>query len=528
MDNASKWQSDAFTSKVELSISCRNLRDTDILSKSDPQCIVYLKDHYQGNYIEIASTEVIKDNRNPDFVKKIALDYNFESVQYLKFEVWDIDIGERDFLGRLDTTLAEVVSSKGSDFRKSLTGVPNRNCGTIQIVVEEVSACNHLVELQFRGRDLKHGFFCKPSPFLSIWKSNEGGSFSVVHRTEHRSNSQNPQWHIIKTSVRNLCNGDFDRNLRIDCMDYKSSGDHKLMGSFQITLNDLLKHDKSQPFKLWNEKKNCDKGYVDLLNIQIIERFSFLDYIRGGTQLHFVVAVDFTASNGEPFNPDSLHYIDRTSGRPNSYELALRSIGEIIQYYDNSGYFAGFGFGAKIPPNGEVSHEFALNGNPAHPYCNGVEDLVACYQRTLTSIKLYGPTNFAPVINNTARISSQYQTGTNYFVLLIITDGIISDMTQTMKAIISASALPMSIIIVGVGNADFSAMDQLDSDDKLLKVENMKAVRDIVQFVPLNKYLNGSRTVFMSKAQLAKDVLLEIPDQVVNYMTLKGFKPSNK
>ena len=47
-----------------------------------------------------------------------------------------------------------------------------------------------------------------------------------------------------------------------------------------------------------------------------------------------------------------------------------------------------------------------------------------------------------------------------YHVLLIITDGVISDMSQTIKAVITASELPMSIIIVGVGDADFDAMDR--------------------------------------------------------------------
>ncbi len=50
----------------------------------------------------------------------------------------------------------------------------------------------------------------------------------------------------------------------------------------------------------------------------------------------------------------------------------------------------------------------------------------------------------------------------------MLTDGAISDMANTKRAIIAASRLPMSIIIVGVGGADFSAMDELDSDDKKL------------------------------------------------------------
>ena len=48
----------------------------------------------------------------------------------------------------------------------------------------------------------------------------------------------------------------------------------------------------------------------------------------------------------------------------------------------------------------------------------------------------------------------------------MLTDGAISDMQNTKLAIIAASKLPMSIIIVGVGGADFDAMDELDADDK--------------------------------------------------------------
>ena len=48
----------------------------------------------------------------------------------------------------------------------------------------------------------------------------------------------------------------------------------------------------------------------------------------------------------------------------------------------------------------------------------------------------------------------------------MLTDGAISDMMATKQAVIAASHLPMSIIIVGVGEANFDAMNELDSDDK--------------------------------------------------------------
>ena len=42
-------------------------------------------------------------------------------------------------------------------------------------------------------------------------------------------------------------------------------------------------------------------------------------------------------------------------------------------------------------------------------------------------------------------------------MLLILTDGVINDMANTIDVIVAASYLPMSIIIVGVGAADFTA-----------------------------------------------------------------------
>ena len=68
-----------------------------------------------------------------------------------------------------------------------------------------------------------------------------------------------------------------------------------------------------------------------------------------------------------------------------------------------------------------------------------------------------------------------------YFVLLIITDGDITDLEQTKAAIVHASALPLSIVIVGVGSAEFTSMQILDSDKGPLRAGQEEAKRDIVQ-----------------------------------------------
>ena len=95
-------------------------------------------------------------------------------------------------------------------------------------------------------------------------------------------------------------------------------------------------------------------------------------------------------------------------------------------------------------------------------------------------------------------------------------------MSQTKQATINASKLPLSVIIVGVGNADFAAMDILDSDERLLSHGNLVAERDIVQSVLFRKF-SGS----FAGESLAKKVLHEVPTQLVSYITKRGLKPNS-
>ena len=83
-------------------------------------------------------------------------------------------------------------------------------------------------------------------------------------------------------------------------------------------------------------------------------------------------------------------------------------------------------------------------------------------------------------------------------------------MNETKNLIVDNCRLPISIVIVGIGNADFSKMEQLDGDGGLYGGNGQRCPRDIVQFVPFNKY-GGNPDL------LTKELLKEIPNQVVQY-----------
>ena len=105
---------------------------------------------------------------------------------------------------------------------------------------------------------------------------------------------------------------------------------------------------------------------------------SFVDYLRAGWEVSLTLAIDYTASNGEPSNPTSLHYL----GPNNQYEKAIFNVGSVVEPYDNDKMFPVFGFGG-IPRhmgiNG-VSHCFAVNGMVQQPNVNGIINIVNTYK----------------------------------------------------------------------------------------------------------------------------------------------------
>uniref|UniRef100_A0A665UGX1 Copine I n=1 Tax=Echeneis naucrates TaxID=173247 RepID=A0A665UGX1_ECHNA len=464
-------------SKVELSVSCSDLLDKDVGSKSDPLCVL-LQKTAADSWTELGRTERLKNTSSPSFSQRLRLDYHFETVQNLKLGVYDIDnssvdLGDDDYLGGIEITLGQIVSSKTLTRPLQLKKGKPAGKGTITVTAEEIKD-NRAIELELEAK------------------------------------------HLDK---------------KVNCSDHDSDGSHDLIGSFTAKVSELQKaahgspvqYECIHPEKQKKKKSYKNSGVVFVKSCKLITQHTFLDYVMGGCQVNFTVGIDFTGSNGDPRSPNSLHYLSPDG--LNQYLSALWSVGQVVQDYDTDKLFPAFGFGAKLPPDYQVTHhEFALNFNPTSPYCQGIEGIIEAYRMVLPQLRLSGPTNFSPIINHVSSIATgaaQANTASQYFVLLILTDGEITDFDQTRDAIVRASRLPLSIIIIGVGPADFKAMELLDGDDGVLRSTVGEAVaRDIVQFVPFRQFKDAPRTA------LAQSVLAEVPNQLVSYFKMRGLEPT--
>ena len=350
--------------EVELSISGRNLLDLDTFSKSDPLCVVYTKKSNQIGEMwkEISRTECIDNNLNPDFATKILVEYLFEQQQLMRFEVYDIDshsndLREHDFIGSAECTLGQIVSARGINSNGLMLRLinhnnANQNCGEIIVRSEEMTDCKDEIELKL-GANIKakrqsNRFYIfisiliaalsvlsfslyiglllfvilfliwmlsKPSGiFLTISRSADSSkntqNMVVVHRTETNDHPTKIAWKTLYLPIKTFCNGDVCRPIKIELYEYRRNGNHTRVGEVLTTTQMLLQQTKQNSDNHTYSKAFSSSGdELVVFHCQVKKIYSFLDYIKGGTELACTVSIDFTASNGDPFRPDSLHYI---------------------------------------------------------------------------------------------------------------------------------------------------------------------------------------------------------------------------
>jgi hypothetical protein len=170
------------------------------------------------------------------------------------------------------------------------------------------------------------------------------------------------------------------------------------------------------------------------------------------------------------------------------------------------------GFGAKY--SGQVYHLFQC-GPTAE--VEGVRGILDAYRKTFQSgLVMSSPTVITEVVGTAAAFakSGQQQAMSQgkqkYTTLLILTDGAVSDIRATVQSLTMCSDAPLSIIIVGIGMADFSAMQYLD--------DVAREKPDIVQFVEFNKHKHDLHS-------LTAATMNELPDQLVAYFQRNGIQP---
>eukprot|EP00184_Porphyridium_aerugineum_P005642 CAMPEP_0184696688 /NCGR_PEP_ID=MMETSP0313-20130426/3901_1 /TAXON_ID=2792 /ORGANISM="Porphyridium aerugineum, Strain SAG 1380-2" /LENGTH=834 /DNA_ID=CAMNT_0027155369 /DNA_START=87 /DNA_END=2591 /DNA_ORIENTATION=- len=531
------------SSRVSLSFKCHGLPNVDsLLSKTDSFVVAYIdKD-------EVGRTEIVSNNLDPVFATSIEVTYNFEENQRLKVYVFQaddrsrndqtakIDLKTYNLIGTARCTLSHLITAPGG--KKTLIMEAVRGKPNITILAQEIYAASQtqIIRIALSGHNLdKKDFMGKSDPYYKVYRLHEtekGTEEVLTFKSEVRKQTLNPVWDRVDIKMASF-GGDMSSPFRIEVFDWDMNGGHDFIGEMRTSLQALQAiQGTEKKLELINPKRKGDTkvaGSISVRELSVIIKPTFLQYISGGCEINFSVAIDFTASNGDPRDATSLHHVRPFDPRfLNPYQKCILAVGDVLQHYDDDKKYPCFGFGAVLPHrNNEKSHCFALNNNEAAPEVFGIQGILAAYNGVIPHIKLSGPTMFSEIIMTMAartksnNVSQQRQ---SYQVLLLITDGVLNDMDETINAIVTASSLGLSIIIVGVGSADFTAMEVLDGDKQRLHGTAGFVERDIVQFVPYRDFVQPDGQ--FDHIKFSKALLQEIPAQMVSYFESKNIKPN--
>ena len=499
-------QNAALEQRVALICTIKNV---DSSSEFKVELIIYSdsqrKASKSGGFTEKRS----KDTSNViAFEQFFAIPYFFERQQLLDFRVYNGSSFET-----IQTSLGSIMGSRKQTLIKKLP-----NGSDLQVQGREIKKSTKILTFDI---SVKGNFTGMGVGYTIINLGTEKNPVSTKLYDSEMKKTKDKSISFSKCSIPVMflnTNGNAEENnVTIEVKDVVHK---KALGNYQGAIARLLVPDAIEVDLNHNNKAN--------IKCNLISQPSFIAYLRSGMNINLTVGIDFTGSNGEYTNSNSLHYLEKGM---NDYEKAIRSCGDILAYYDNDQLFPVFGFGFKFKNDSGINFgvynydNYPINCNINDPNIHLIDNVLQEYRKFITKITLWGPTNFAPMINDLNReVKKNLREGQqmSYNILMILTDGQINDMNQTIDALVEASFLPISVIIVGIGNGNFGNMDILDADDNpLYDSRRRKADRDLVQFVPFNDFKNDP-------PKLAEQVLEEIPRQVVEYYQHKGIKPKDE
>lgn len=279
------------TSRVELSLSAKNLKDRDIISKSDPFAVISMLEG--PHWVEIGRTEALKDNLNPTWTKLFLVDYYFEFQQQLKVDIFDQDssstkLSEHDYIGGATFTLGQLMGAPGQSGSFLLTRGKHTSThrGSLLVRAEEAKNSAEVARLRLSGSSLANmdGMFSKSDPYLVISRLREDNTtWTQVHKTEVIDNNLNPNWRAFELPMQQLCNGDHRRPLLLQVYD-EDSTKSELIGQVQTCVEELMAR-RGTNFVLHNEqlqrkkgKKYTNAGLLVAHEVQIFRVPSFVEF----------------------------------------------------------------------------------------------------------------------------------------------------------------------------------------------------------------------------------------------------------
>lgn len=395
--------------------------------------------------------------------------------------------------------------------------------GTLQAVFSktEISTRDY-IGLEMVGRDLKNvdenkEKGDKSDPFLVFLRHVNPETYVPVHCTDAIMDNLNPKWEKVILSQDELCNHDANQPIKIECWDWQEDLCYQFIGDTETTLNELL---TKPTLTLHSRNPRTKTGEIRVRAAKKLIKPSPTDYLTSDDKFAFVLGIDFSVYNDYPHNIKNLHNIDRKGSSP--YLQAIQEISKIIWGQDTDGKIPCFGYGGRpsFPDfsTETVSSLIPISGNKHKMSILSPDHLVEAYKNARKYIDPMERASILEIMKLVRDWATRDLKSNIYYVLVILTAGHVDELQATIDLLVDLAQLPVSIVLVGVGDYNFSTLEKLDGDKKWLRSSKKKLIkRDIINFVDFETCANDPD-------KLLKKILEEFPGQFMSFKTRSGYK----
>jgi hypothetical protein len=528
------------TPTIRLYLSCHNLPKIGAFAgEVDPRCDVYLVENSREEYV--GSTETKLNDPNPTFMVCVNTGFYFERQQLLKIKVMSKDSYGTDVCvaSLSNVALGRFLHEKPVIQPMQSHGYPRTRTPIVTIRTDTTKGEEFNATFSIHLRAQKNcclasklfGWTASALPFQAVCRLLYDKTNVPVGESKWIPWSNTLKWSdwpvVVKRAPLRL---EVATRLNIG-LDLGQKETFVLQHSFVIETQGTQGTQGlqgTQGIQVTQDSINIyadTDAYTMAITVALRPKYSMADFIARGMKIHMGMAVDFTASNGQCDKKNSLHFLPNYKPGVfhvcnNDYFRAIQSVTTVLDQYAHEPYQA-VGFGAYSNLDAFRSKKVTLIPFPGR--LNTCADLLASYLKLVPTLTFASPTHFSPFlehflnyVESRCKFTNDEQ---NYFILFVSTDGKMEDMDLACDLIYKLSLLPVSIVIAGVGSADFTNMHILDGDDvRLCDTKGRPCARDIVQFVNLSALGND-------EPRIAAEVLREIPRQVLEYADLFHVSP---
>eukprot|EP00826_Nyctotherus_ovalis_P008322 TRINITY_DN1214_c0_g1_i1.p1 TRINITY_DN1214_c0_g1~~TRINITY_DN1214_c0_g1_i1.p1 ORF type:complete len:644 (-),score=151.19 TRINITY_DN1214_c0_g1_i1:94-2025(-) len=517
------------TMRIELRIRCEGLPSSFLAQEKS---LLYKVELGNGQQV-LKWSQKLETNSESRFSNAYILPYEMGTNNDIKASLYSFEGGKesdsRVLYGTATMSLDEAILAQDNTVRSKVAVVDKAHAEEETYVALQVGEKKQetfaqlTVQLEVSECGLKG-----PLYYACYQRTSDGTKLIYQSEMVEERKARVFTFHPLILSSENFEGKWEDKTLSFDFEDASRKPDKQrkqIAASCTAAIKNLI---TMQNQVLPVDKRDAKFGTLNLRHRSFENIITLGDILFSEMRFVPVIAVDCSLGNLTFDSLKCMHHFDKI--RPNYYIEALKAVeSRVAPFY--SRMFA-YGFGAKVvPKRSKLTDCFSLNGNIFNPSIRNKDELVESYVKSIKKVELCLPVNYTGVIkvakemaqlelkrfaqnyNNAKHMLSSMKAGSllrNYYVLYILTAGVLDDPEEAFLECLSIPELPLSIVFIKIGNQQMKDVDDLGELKKRLE-QYQSQKRKFVSLVEFDRVYNDLEN-------FGKFLISGVPTQVLQFL----------